>query len=136
MTIPTFPVIQPDYSIERQVAIQSVDQKLGDGYLYRVRFGFHPVKETYRVKFDLVNEDVPAISNFLEARAYDGFAFFWGGPESYVDRKGLVDSWLDFDFYGGIWNCVSWPIKRDGPIRSTIEVQLDRQWSHMVEEWT
>jgi phage-related protein len=121
MAYPTFPSIAPDSNVERQIEAQTTEQNLGDGYTYRVAFGLHPMTDNYRIKFDLINSDVATITNFLEARAYDGLPFLWVTPESIAGANPFAE----------LWKCRSWPVTRDGPVRSTIEVQLERQWSYV-----
>jgi phage-related protein len=121
MSYPTFPPIAPDSNVERQIEAQTTEQNLGDGYTYRVTFGLHPMTDDYRIKFDLINSDVSIITSFLEARAHDGIPFLWVTPESVAGTNPFAE----------LWKCRSWPVTRDGPIRSTIEVQLERQWSYV-----
>ena len=79
------------------------------------------MNDNYRIRFDLVNSDVSTITSFLEARAFDGIPFLWVTPESTAGTDPFVE----------LWKCRSWPVTRDGPVRSTIEVQLERQWSYV-----
>jgi phage-related protein len=125
MVYPSFPAIAPDFSIDRQIEAVTSDQKLGDGYTYRVKFGLHPIRDIYKIKFNVVNSDVVTISNFLETRAYDGIPFEWVTPESTDGTYALLE----------LWSCKSWPITRDGPVRSTIDVQFERQWSYVTPTW-
>jgi phage-related protein len=123
MGFPTFPSITPDSNVERRIEVDVTEQNLGDGYTYRTTFGLHPMSDNYRIKFDLLNAEVSTITNFLEARAFDGLPFLWVTPESTVGSNPFAE----------LWRCRSWPVTRDGPVRSTIEVQLERQWSHVRE---
>jgi phage-related protein len=117
----TFPSITPDSNVERQIEAKVTEQELGDGYTYRVTFGLHPMSDNYRIKFDLINSEASTVAAFLRARTFDGIPFLWVTPESTAGTNPFVE----------LWKCRSWPVTRDGPVRSTIEVRLERQWSYV-----
>ena len=125
MSCEFFPFI-PEFPIERRIKAQAVSQSLGDGYEYRTSLGLHPIGDTYSMTFSFPNSEVALITNFLEARAFDGIPFGWETPETMRD--------IEAQPYDELWRCLRWtitPVNQASSTRSIIQMELERQWSHV-----
>ena len=123
MSFPTFPAIVPDFPASRQVKGQAGTQKLGDGYSFTTAFGLHPIEDSYSIDFNVLNSQIETISDFLNARSLDGIPFLFQTPEAIADTQPQP--------YAETWKCRRWDVEPDGPVRSNIQMRLERQWSHV-----
>ncbi|MEI6358787.1 MAG: hypothetical protein WCO50_00490 [Synechococcus sp. ELA619] len=132
------PKINFNFKVSREVKSNGRDMALGDGYVYRTTFGLHPFDESLRGTLFLDSADVAIVREFLEARATDGAPFMWLPAWVLMDSRTFsFDSLQTVDEvypYATAWMVEEWPITQGGPLRSTIDLQLVRQWSHVVEE--
>jgi len=124
MTLPVFPSILPDFPASRKIKAQASNQPLGDGYTYTTSFGLHPMEDSYNFKFDVLNSNVSTISDFLDARSFDGIPFTFQTPEAIADTE--------LQPYVEAWKCRRWTISPNGPARSVIEILLERQWGYAI----
>lgn len=90
----TFPDIEPDHPITKQVGADRAEARLGDGYRFNARFGLNFRTEEWRVswkflRFDQRNE----IEAFLEARAIDGDPFLWTPPYASGPQQFRIENW-------------------------------------------
>lgn len=90
----TFPDIEPDHPITKQVGVDRVETRLGDGYRSNVRFGLNPRTQEWRVPWKyLTIAQRDEIETFLEARAIDGDPFLWTPPYASGPQQFRVENW-------------------------------------------
>ena len=88
----TFPNYNPVYSANKTSTVNTRTVQFGDGYQHRLRFGLNQDFKTWKLTFNVDDEDADEIETFLEARVKDAASFTWSPPDETASYQWICRS--------------------------------------------